>query len=127
MPTGTMPNFCPASYTMSHNRAPCSNGTYNSQPSSPTYEMREASACTVPKSTHLHVPNGNASFEKSVSLMDWTSSRDLGPHTPSVDHADVTSVNVTLPSSGKWSMSHFLSRAPSNAPVTTRKYFSPSR
>src|ERR671936_221187 len=44
MPAGTMPCAPPASATRSHRRAPCSSGTYSSQPRSPTYEMREAEA-----------------------------------------------------------------------------------
>src|SRR2546430_7724444 len=61
------PNGWPASQTKSHRRAPCSKGTYSSQPSSPTYEMREARTCTGPTSMPLHVPNGKARSEEHTS------------------------------------------------------------
>ena len=50
-----------------------------------------------------------------------------GPHTPSVHHAEVMSVNVTEPSSGRWRRNQYRSRPPSNAPVTTRKCSGPRR
>ena len=50
---------------MSHSRAPCSIGTYSSQPRSPTYEIRDASTRTGPISIVLQVANGKPSCETS--------------------------------------------------------------
>ena len=54
-------------------------------------------------------------------------SRERGPHSPSVVYADVRSVMLALPSSGRWSAYHFRSAIPCAPPVTTRNCSSPSR
>ena len=66
MPAGTIPCGSPASATMSHSRAPCSIGTYSSQPRSPTYEIREASTRSGPISIVSQVANGKPSCDTSA-------------------------------------------------------------
>ena len=89
--------------------------------------MREASARTGPMSMKRQVPNGKPSFETSASVIDCSRSRARGPQTPIVAQLEVRSVICTAPSSGRWSENHLRSRIPSAPPVTTRKWFEPSR
>jgi hypothetical protein len=68
-----------ASATMSHSRAPCSIGTYSSQPRSPTYEIREASTRSGPISIVSQVANGKPSCETSALVSEPRMSRAAGP------------------------------------------------
>src|SRR5262245_11960180 len=101
MPDGTIPYGCPASQIASHIAAPCSIGAYSSQPSSPTYEIRDASACTGPLSIERQRANGNAACDTAADGTDRGPSRARGPHNPSVHQAEVTSSSAADPSPGR--------------------------
>jgi hypothetical protein len=112
---------------MSHSRAPCSIGTYSSQPRSPTYEIRDASTRSGPISIVSQVANGKPSCDTSALVSEPRMSRARGPHSPSVVQLDVRSKICAVPSSGRWSRYHLRSAMPCAPPVTTRKCSSPSR
>ncbi|CAB5021852.1 unannotated protein [freshwater metagenome] len=127
IPTGIRPCDWPGSQSMSQSRAPCSIGTYSSQPRSPTYEMREASTRRGPISTMRQVPNPKPSWLMSALVSDCTMSRARGPQIPNVVMVDVWSTTCAVPSAGHWSRNHLRSAMPWTPPETTRKCSSPSR
>ncbi len=86
-----MPCGWPASASVSQSRWPCSIGTYSSQPSSPTYEIREASTGIPPSSIVRHVPNGKPAFDTSSEVAEATTSRARGPQIPAVHQDEVAS------------------------------------
>ncbi len=76
-------------------------GAYSSQPSSPTYEMREASGWSGPMTMGRQVLKGKPALDISASVTACSTSRARGPHTPSVHQAEVWSLMTTEPSSGR--------------------------
>ncbi len=120
-PDGTMPYRRPACHNVSHRRAPCSIGTYSSQPSSPTYEIRDVRTGIPPTSIVRAVPNANPWFDTSSEVAAPSTSRARGPHSPYVVKLfRVTSWSWAEPSAGRPSSKIFRSRIPMPPPVTTR-------
>src|SRR5206468_35064 len=107
----------------SQSRPPCSISTYSSQPSSPTYEMRDTSTFSVSTSIHRQVAKGNPSFETSSPVAAPSTSRAFGPHSPSVHHAEVWSSSWAEPSSGRCETNHFRSAIPENPPIAHGQVF----
>ena len=68
--------------------------TYSSQPSSPTYEMREASTVVPPTAISRQVRKPKPSSDTSSSVSEDRMSRARGPHRPIVETSSVRSVMV---------------------------------